>query len=58
MADDVIAALAQLETNLTIRVEELVGKQVGKLRDEMNAGFDRVYVRLDRIESELAVKAG
>ena len=55
MPDDplTLAALMQFHREVMMPdVERIVGTAVAQLRDEVHAGFDAVYQRLDRLETE------
>jgi chromosome segregation ATPase len=51
-SDPIIVALQKLEANLFDSVRGEIGRQVEGLRLEMNARFDAIEVRLDRLDTE------
>jgi len=50
--DPILVALQKLEANLFEKVRAEVGRQIDGLRLEMNARFDAIEVRLERLETE------
>ncbi|HEX9985874.1 MAG TPA: hypothetical protein VGF69_21620 [Thermoanaerobaculia bacterium] len=63
MADEIMEAFARYHRDiLTPELQEMrqdLREEIGLLRREVNAGFDRVYTRLERVETEsVAIKAG
>jgi len=51
-SDPILVALQKLEANLFDRVRGEVTQQIEGLRLDMNARFDAIEVRLDRLETE------
>ena len=47
--DPILVALQKLEANLFEKVRAEVGRQIDGLRLEMNARFDAIEVRLERL---------
>jgi hypothetical protein len=53
VADDLIPVLTRFHREeLLPDVKRIVGEAVGQLRTEMNAHFDAIYQRFDRLEAE------
>ena len=50
--DPILVALQKLEANLFDKVRSEMGQQIQSLRLEMNARFDAIEVRLERLETE------
>jgi chromosome segregation ATPase len=51
-SDPILAALEKLEANLFDKVRGEITQQIDSLRIEMNARFDAIEVRLERLETE------
>lgn len=52
MADDLIPVLTRFHREVLLPdVKRIVGEAVGELRAEMNAHFDAIYKRFDRLET-------
>jgi len=50
--DPILVALQKLEANLFERVGAEMGRQLDGFRLDMNARFDAIEVRLERLETE------
>jgi len=50
--DPILTALQKLEANLFEKVRAEMGRQLEEFRLEMNARFDAIEVRLERLETE------
>ena len=50
--DPILVALQKLEANLFDKVRAEMGRQLDGFRLEMNARFDAIEVRLERLETE------
>jgi len=53
MADDLIPILARFHREVVLPdIQRIVGEAVGGLEGRMNAHFDAIYQRFDRLETE------
>src|SRR5260221_14599324 len=57
MADDLLSVLTKFHREIVMpdvkrAIDDAVGSAVGGLRNDMNAHFDDIYKRFDRLESE------
>ena len=56
MADDLIPVLTRFHREVLLPdVKRIVGEAVGELRTEMNARFDELNKRFDRLEASAQV---
>lgn len=56
MADDLIPVLTRFHREVLLPdVKRIVGEAVGELRTEMNAHFDELNKRFDRLEASAQV---
>lgn len=53
MPDELLKVLTRFHREVVVPdIERIVDAQIAPLREEMLAGFDAVFKRLDRLESE------
>jgi len=53
VAEDLVTVFARFHREVLLPdMQRLIGDAVGGLRQEMNAHFDAIYQRLDRLETE------
>ena len=54
MADELLTVLTRFHREVVVPdIQTLVGDRIESLRAEMLSGFDAIYQRFDRLESEV-----